>query len=144
MLSGLHPIAVHFPIALLLTALLAQGVWLWKRKPVFAEMGFWLLLLGAAAAAIAALTGGWAEDAASVSTEVGDAIAGHETTAYITVWIYAVLAVWQILRKAKMEMAEHRMYFGAMLVASAILIYTGYQGGVLVYDYGVGVNIQTP
>lgn len=144
MLSGLHPIAVHFPIALLLTALLAQGIWLWKRMPVFVEMGFWLLLLGAVAAAVAALTGGWAEDAATVSKEVAAEIAQHETTAYITVWIYAVLAVWQLLRKAKMEMAEHRMYFGALLVASAILIYTAYQGGVLVYDYGVGVNIQTP
>jgi uncharacterized membrane protein len=54
-LGRLHPLCVHFPIALLLAALLAELVRPRREGP--SETAFFCLALGAAGAALAALTG---------------------------------------------------------------------------------------
>jgi uncharacterized membrane protein len=141
MLAKLHPLAVHFPIALLLTALAAEWVWLWRKLPLWRDMAFWLLLLGTAGSFIAAITGGWAEDAAQVSNEVHEIIERHETVGYIMAWVYAVLLVWKLLRRQYMQHTENAAFAGALSLAAGLLIFTAYLGGTLVYDHAVGVHL---
>jgi uncharacterized membrane protein len=140
MLHTLHPAVVHFPVALLLCALLAETVWLWRKAEFWRDMAFWLLLGGTLGAFVAALTGGWAEDSLTMSNTLHEAVEQHETVGYILVWLYACLLVWKILRRQAMQTAENRMFLGALLVASALLVYSGWLGGELVYEYGAGVK----
>ncbi len=140
MLHTLHPAVVHFPVALLLCAVLAEGIWLWRKSELWRDMAFWLLLGGTLGAFAAALTGGWAEDSLSMSKTLHEAVEQHETVGYILVWLYACLLVWKILRRQAMQTAENRVFLGALLVASALLVYSGWLGGELVYEYGAGVK----
>jgi len=140
MLSQLHPFAIHFPIALLLVALATEVVWLWKKQEFWRDMAFWLLLFGTAGTFLAAITGGWAEDALNMGHELHEKVEQHETIGYILAWLYAALLVWKILRRKAMGASENRTFLGAMLVASILLLYSGFLGGKLVYEYGAGVK----
>lgn len=140
MLSQLHPFAVHFPIALLLLSLVTETIWIVRKQEFWRDMAFWLLLFGASGAFLAAITGGWAEDALRMSHELHEKVEQHETVGYIIAWLYAALLVWKILRRKAMSVTENRSYWGAMLVATALLLYSGFLGGKLVYEYGAGVK----
>lgn len=140
MLSQLHPFAIHFPIALLLISLVAETLWIVRKQEFWRDMAFWLLLFGASGAFLAAITGGWAEDALQMSHELHEKVEQHETVGYIIAWLYAALLVWKILRRKAMSVTENRTFLGAMLVAAALLLYTGFLGGKLVYEYGAGVK----
>jgi len=140
MLSQLHPFAVHFPIALLLVSLVAEAIWLTKKQEFWRDMAFWLLLFGTAGAFLAAITGGWAEDALQMNQELHEKVEQHETVGYIIAWLYASLLVWKILRRKAMLTPENRTFMGAMLVATVLLFYSGFLGGKLVYEYGAGVQ----
>lgn len=140
MLSQIHPFAVHFPIALLLVSLVAEVLWLYRKQEFWRDMAFWLLLFGVAGAFVAAITGGWAEDALNMSHELHEKVEQHETVGYIIAWLFAALLVWKILRRKAMALAENRMFFGALLVATVLLLVTGFLGGKLVYEYGAGVK----
>lgn len=140
MLSQLHPFAVHFPIALLLVSLLAEVLWLVRKQEFWRDMAFWLLLFGAAGSFLAAISGGWAEDALNMSHELHEKVEQHETVGYIIAWLYAALLVWKILRRKVMAIPENRTFLGAMLVATALLMYSGFLGGKLVYEHGAGVK----
>lgn len=140
MLSQLHPFAVHFPIALLLVSLVAEVLWLVRKQEFWRDMAFWLLLFGAAGSFLAAISGGWAEDALNMSHELHEKVEQHETVGYIIAWLYAALLVWKILRRKMMGTSENRTFLGAMLVATALLLYSGLLGGKLVYEHGAGVQ----
>lgn len=140
MLSQLHPFAVHFPIALLLVSLVAEAIWLIRKQEFWRDMAFWLLLFGAAGSFLAAISGGWAEDALNMGHDLHEKVEQHETVGYIIAWLYAALLVWKILRRKAMGIPENRTFLGAMLVATALLLYSGFLGGKLVYEYGAGVQ----
>ncbi|MCY2931287.1 MAG: hypothetical protein NTV86_17730 [Planctomycetota bacterium] len=55
--AKLHLLLLHFPIALILAAALADALWLWLRRPVFKESGYWCIVLGALAAVPTVITG---------------------------------------------------------------------------------------
>jgi uncharacterized membrane protein len=75
-----------------------------------------------------------------MSNTLHEAVEQHETIGYILVWLYACLLVWKILRRQTMPVAENRIFLGALLVATVLLVYSGWLGGELVYEYGAGVK----
>lgn len=141
MLARLHPFFVHFPIALLLSALLAHLLFWWRKQPALLLFSRFLLVGAALGALLSALSGGWAEDAAGdLRAEVHQAIEQHETLGYIQAWLLPVLAMWGVLRRKTMLERELSIFFGVMLLATVLMLYTGWLGGSLVYDQGVGVE----
>ena len=56
-MESAHPLVVHFPIALLLTAVLLDLAALVLRRPGLHRIALWNLSLGALGAGIAVLTG---------------------------------------------------------------------------------------
>ncbi|MBM3918650.1 MAG: DUF2231 domain-containing protein [Sphingomonadales bacterium] len=141
MLGRLHPFFVHFPIALLMSALVAHILFWWRKHPSFLLFSRFLLVGAALGALLAALSGGWAEDAAGdLSAEIHEAIEQHETLGYVQAWLLPILAIWGVSRRKTMLERELSIFFGVMMLASVLMLYTGYLGGGLVYDQGVGVE----
>lgn len=141
MLARLHPFFVHFPIALLVSALFVHVLFWWWKHHAFLLFSRFLLVGAAVGALFAALSGGWAEDAAGVlSVEVHEAIEQHETLGYVQSWLLPVLALWGVLRRKTMLERELSIFFGVMMLATVLMLYTGWLGGGLVYEHGVGVE----
>jgi uncharacterized membrane protein len=142
-LPNWHPLVVHFPIALILSAtLLLLAARLLRNEPLAATaatVGTWNLCLGAVAAVFALGSGLAAVLDLDVSTAVRSAISVHVKWAMFTTLLLVLLAVWRGAGSASRSRPSW-IFLVALLAASAALSFTGYRGGKNVYEYGVGVR----
>lgn len=144
LLAGWHPVVVHFPLALGVTA---TGLLLAARlKPgdryvaALATVGTWNLCLGAVAALFALATGLAAVLDLHVGAAARQSIAGHAKWAFFTALALILLAAWRGAGSAQ----QSRPSWAFILVlsaAAAALVMTGYRGGQNVYRFGVGVSV---
>jgi uncharacterized membrane protein len=139
--SHLHGMVVHFPIALLLTALVLEAAALYKPwREKLHSVNLVLLLLGTLGAAAAVITGP-DENFRGIS-QVGRV---HENLAQLTLAFFAVVTALRLFVVWKKQAISPRLQaaFLAMLVIGAGLIsYTGYLGGEMVYAQGIGVQVN--
>jgi uncharacterized membrane protein len=138
-----HPMLVHFPLALILTAaVLLVAAKLLRRdeySATAATVGTWNLCLGAAVALIALATGLGAILDLDVSVAAHQSISSHAKWAIFTTLACVLLAVW---RGAGTELRSRPSWLFLMVLtlAAAALVSTGYRGGQNVYRFGVGVE----
>lgn len=148
-LEHIHPMLVHFPIVLLLLAVLIDFLVLTRNDDLAASnclpsSGFYVLLLAAVAAIAAAVFGDIALDKA---VELGfdkAALEEHEELGLATMWVMLGLAGWQLLarwRHMRLSGAIGWLFFAAALAGSGLLLAAAWHGGELVY--GLGVNVST-
>ncbi len=135
-IDHIHPMTVHFPIALILVGFAAEVVYLFFRKePLFLAAGFWLLLLGTLAAVVSYVSGAFLSvdlrGAAGVQQNT------HEFYAEITVISTLICAAFKIYLKAesKEEGDLKWLAFVLYLITAVLVCITGYHGGVLVHEY---------
>jgi uncharacterized membrane protein len=142
LLPGWHPIVVHFPLALVVTAtLFLFAARLLRREShvaTLATVGTWNLCLGAFAALLALATGLAAIIGLHVGVAAHQAISLHVKWAIFTTLALVLLAVWRGAGTAQ-ESRPSWIFMVVLLAATFALVYTGYRGGQNVYRYGVGV-----
>ncbi len=134
----LHPAIVHFPIALLIVSVVLDAFGVGFRRASLTQAGFYTLIIGSLAATAAVLSGPEhaAKDAASLTI-----LHRHE--------LFAALIVLCCLIMVGMRLGNAEGLFGAgvfgYLALGGVLIVciflTGYYGGQMVYDRGVGVTV---
>ncbi len=130
-LGRLHPVAVHFPVALIWLAAIGELLALVRRTPLFVE-GARFALVGAAVGAIPALAAGLAAGGLPAPGEDAT-LALHRTLgAASTVAILVTLAVREAAhRRDSPGLAKLAR---VLVLATAILVgAAGHQGGILVY-----------
>ena len=140
----LHPILVHFPIALLFTSVLFDVIANWRKKDSFREGALWLLMLGLAGGVAATIAGSWAEEAAEKAGIAESLIEIHEILAFITIGIFGVLLIGRLFLKNQFTANTFVPYFLIALVGLGTLSATGYFGGDLVYEHGAGIATTKP
>jgi uncharacterized membrane protein len=140
---GWHPLVVHFPIALTLTAglllIAAKLVRNDVRAATLATIGTWNLCMGAIAALFALATG----LAATLDLQVGAAahasIAAHVKWAMFTTLVLLLTAVWRGAGAAQ-QSRPSGLFLVVLTVSCLALAVVGYHGGENVYRYGIGVE----
>lgn len=142
-LPGWHPLVVHFPLALVVTAtvfLLASRLLRSESyAATLATVGTWNLCFGAVAALFALATGLAALIDLHVGVAARQAISLHVKWAIFTTLALVFVAVWRGAGSAQ-ESRPSWIFMAVLLAATAALIVTGYRGGENVYRYGVGVH----
>lgn len=133
----LHPVVVHFPIALLIVSVALDACGVGFRRASLTQAGFYTLIIGGLSMAAAVLSGpgSAARDAASLTL-----LHRHELFAALTVLCCLILVG---MRLGNVEGlygtgAVGYLALGGVLIVSVVL--TGYFGGQLVYEHGVGVT----
>lgn len=132
----LHPVAVHFPIALLCAGWVAgvRG----RRTEAAAEAASWLLWAGTLWAWAALGLGLLAAKTAPHVPPAWETLNLHETLGWWTVGLFTALSLWRWRWGRKAEV----YFLAAWLAACGVLLATGYQGGELVFKHGMGVATE--
>lgn len=134
--SHIHPMLVHFPIALLLIGFLAELAALFYKKEIcFTKFGFYLLIVGTLAAIVTWLSG--AIFTAEMEGAAGQLREKHELIALITVvfaTITSILRIYLVRLKQEKHVLKKLAFMLYAIVAICIAI-TGFFGGTLVYNF---------
>jgi uncharacterized membrane protein len=142
-LPGWHPMIVHFPLALVLTAtaalLLSRLLRSDSLAAALATVGTWNLCLGAIAALFALGTGLAAVVDLHLALAARHAVSTHVKWAIFATLALLLLAVWRGAGTTQGSRPSW-VFMLLLLAASAALIETGYRGGQNVYRYGIGVQ----
>lgn len=154
--DSLHPLIIHFPIALLMVAplfvlagLVCKDCGKWIHLAALA-----LMVMGTLGAFVAVSTGEAAAELALRTPAVEAALEHHEEMAETTQVVFAILtSIYALLvivpwamRKplpARVLIPAHGAFvllFGGSLV---LLVNTAHQGGLLVHEYGVHAMLRT-
>jgi uncharacterized membrane protein len=137
----LHPMLVHFPIALLFTSVLFDAAGTWFTRENFRDGALWLLILGLLGGVAAAIAGDWAEEAAEKAGMAESMIETHETLAFVTLGIFGVLLLGRLVLRNQFTRKTMVPYFLIAAIGLGTLSATGHYGGDLVYEHGAGVAL---
>lgn len=143
---NIHPIIVHFPIALLAAGLVVDLVSLFMRQRAgVRDAATWLYCAGAATAILAYFTGRSGADAMLLPAQVAPLVSEHADWAFRTTWFFAFfasarLAVSYILPPKPIVLVST---FVVALAGIGMLFETAEHGALLVYQHGLGVATIT-
>ena len=143
-LTHLHPMIVHFPIALLIVGFFSDITGLIVKKEFFTTAGFYLLILGTLGVIAAYLSGEYAGDGVTESGALGQALELHESAALLSLWLMTGTAL------VRIAAVIFKKFEGAVKVIAMVLFFagvisiarTGYYGGELVFKHAAGVQLN--
>lgn len=144
MTHPIHPMLVHFPIALLFVSFFFDQISFMTGREEFKKGGFWLLILGWTAGLVATFSGFLSEDSVKTAGVPEAAIDRHELFAIATLALFAGLMLVRVWIRNRWSFRDRVVYTGIALVGLSLLATTGFWGGDLVYTYGAGVQPNHP
>lgn len=137
---NLHPLIVHFAIALLVTGpafLLIAALRPPSQSSGIQAAGDWMFVLGLVSALVAVGAGLQAYYSVAHDGPSHAAMTDHRNWAFVTVGLFLAFGGWRYL-------ARHRppsvLFAVLLLIPVTMLGVTGWKGGHLVYYYGLGVT----
>jgi uncharacterized membrane protein len=148
--DGLHPLVIHFPIALLMVAplLVLFGLIRGNTSSGLSLAALGLMVLGTISAWVAVSTGESAGELAERLPGVEVVLERHEELAELTrslftvlTGIFAVIVVLPMVLKRELPFAANLALNGAFLLlytgSMVVLVNTAHEGGRLVHEFGV-------
>ena len=137
-MESAHPLVVHFPIALLVTAVLLELTALVCTRPTLHRVALWNLTLGTLAAGAAVYSGLRAEEIARHSFEIEQVMELHERLGIATLIGGGLITAFRWLKRDQLSRRVRLGVVVLLLVMLSTLTYGAHLGGRLVYEFGVG------
>lgn len=135
-LTHLHPMLVHFPIALIVLGFVADfAALIFKQEACLSKTGFYLLIAGTLSTLLALLTGLFFTSEMSGSAETIQET--HELFAWVTISLLVITSILRLIIVIKKSDNSNLKWFAFVLYALAAISVsiTGFYGGTLVYNY---------
>lgn len=138
----IHPLFVHFAIALPLLVLLIELVNLFAKKRTLGVLSFFLMLLITGVFVAAYLTGVTDGKAAKafLSPEAKEMLAAHKQLGIYLVYASGILLLFKLFSVLIRKTPIKILFFLVLVLFVAAVFNEGKKGGVLVYQYGVNVK----
>lgn len=142
MFDFIHPMIVHFPIALIIVAFASELTGAVLHRDFFTKAALLLLILGTLGAIAAYLSGDQASHTVGDSGAIRAALEMHEEAGEFTLWTVIIVALIRALFAFRRWMHGWRQWVAVILLAVCVgaVARTGYLGGELVFRYGGGVK----
>lgn len=135
--AHIHPMIVHFPIALIIVGFIADVVSMFfRQEKCLSKTGFYLMVLGALAA-LAAWISGQLFTNEPAQGGIVEVFEKHETAALLTIIIMlagALLRIWLFIKKRE-ESIMKWIVFALYFLGFCAVSYTGLMGGRMVYNF---------
>jgi uncharacterized membrane protein len=132
----LHPSIVHAPIALLIVSVVLDAAGVLLQRAGLTQAAFVLLIIGSLSATAAVLTGP-EHDARDAPAQT--ILHRHELFAALTVLCCLVMVGMRLGNVGGLYGTGVIGYLALGVVCIACVLLTGYFGGQMVYDHGVGI-----
>jgi uncharacterized membrane protein len=134
-MPDLHPLLVHFPVALLTFGTGADLIAAARKSSSAPVVGWWAQLAGTAGILISVASGLVAKG------RIGDLsllmlLETHEQLAFLAAAAFLALTIWRVGNRGRIP---SRPYLGLLIVATLLVWGTAWFGGELVYRHGIGV-----
>ncbi|MCB2155243.1 hypothetical protein KQI84_10170 [bacterium] len=155
--DAMHPLIIHFPIALLMVAPLfvIAGLFFPKNGKWFHIAALSLMVLGSISTFVAASTGEAAGELAMRTPAISATLEHHEELAEKTEIVFAILtSIYALLviiplaikhpLKWKFAIPSHGVFVLLYAGSLLLLVNTAHQGGMLVHEYGVHAMLPLP
>ena len=134
----LHPLIIHFPIAALIGLVGSDLGYLFTQDFFWARASLWLAGVGALVGTLGGIAG------------LIDLLAMPRVRRLVAAWSHAILAVMLLsvtILNWLLRITEPDVYilpWGLYLsiLAAALIAITGYFGGLLVYEFAIGVDVE--
>ncbi len=138
-MENLHPLFVHFPIALLSLFIVIDVAGSLLARPAWRNVAGWLLYLGTLFAAIAATAGLIASASVAHGGDVHEIMEHHEHLGISVLSLATALSAWRWFAKDKLVGAVNGFFLAISTVLGLLLMLTADLGGLMVYGHGVAV-----
>ncbi len=137
---NIHPLFVHFPIALLLESVAFYFLGTFLKKEELLRAGKWALYFGTLSAAVTVWTGLEAAKTVSHAGDVHGIMMIHQYFGFAVLALSLILSAWIFFSKSSIP-SKGRIAFLAILVLLAGILTQGADfGGRMVFLHGVGVG----
>ena len=142
---NIHPLLVHFPIALLITAASLDVVgWAFRCNTPLRRAATLLYVVGTAAAVAAYFTGRSAAQTIWLPGMAQAVVREHWDWAFRSVWFFVIATVVRLVLLRPSRRGPSPAIVATLAVAGLVgiglLVATGDRGGRLVYQHGVGTS----
>ncbi|SHF11966.1 Uncharacterized membrane protein [Fodinibius roseus] len=141
---NIHPILVHFPIAIILLAVLMDLLNFFLPDNWWDDLKSTILYgIGAVSAIAAYYTGTWAADSVFLPSGAQSVLNEHADWALWTVWFFGIYALLRILLHWYQKMDQQTIRIGLFVLAlpGVFFLYeTGDHGAEMVFGYGAGTG----
>lgn len=143
-LIHLHPMIVHFPIALLFIGFFSDVAGIALKREFFNKVGLLLLMLGTIGVIAAYISGSRAGEGLAEAGALKMALDTHEDAAEFTLWLVTATV---IMRAGLVILGKHTgalrlVPLGLFLIGILSIARTGYYGGELVFKHAAGVQLD--
>lgn len=146
-MQNVHPLFVHFPIALLSVGLLFDILGRLFNKESLRSSGWWCGIFGMVAILGAVASGLFAEGTVAHSDESHSIMETHKTLGLVAFGMFALLFTWRSIAKTRLpeKLLPLGVYFLMAAFGVGMMFYGAHLGGRLVYEFGVGgTAVQQP
>jgi uncharacterized membrane protein len=137
-LQNIHPLVVHFPIALLLAAAFLYFLAAVRKSAALEWTALWVIVLGVLSAAVAVAIGLYAEDGVMIAPSVRAALLeNHERFMVASSVLAGALTVWALIKRP-MPTRGRWAFLAALVLMCALIAKGADYGARMVYDYNAG------
>ena len=142
-MDNLHPLFVHFPIALLVLFFGLDVAGSLSGKPDWRRAAGWFLYAGATFAGLTVAMGLVAAASVAHGGDVHEIMERHQSLGISVFALAAMLSVWRFLVKGEVKGGANTLYLLFAAILAGLLALTADLGGLMVYKYGVAVEPVT-
>jgi uncharacterized membrane protein len=137
-----HPVLVHFPIVLWLSALLFELLAVLRASDDMQRVAARMLYLGTLAAVFTVLSG-WAAENSVPPGEAQRVVGIHETLMLISTSLALALCLFAFFARKNFTAPLQKLMLLGLFILAALLTIGADRGAQLVYGYGTAVNWST-
>ena len=141
-LDNIHPLLVHFPIALLSSFFIVNLIAHFIKKDPLQTVASWLLYLGAFSAIFTVLAGFSAAETVAHNENVHNIMEHHEDVGISILSLSLGLSAWRI-KTGVLQGWKNGVFLALSALLFGLIIQGADLGGLMVYKYGVAVH-NTP
>ena len=136
-MDTIHPIVVHFVIAMALIAFVFDLIGVLWRKPALFEVSFWNLLFATGAIFVAIIFGQVEAGLASPYGAARDILDIHTTIGWSLAGILSLLTGWRYVLRNRDPETLPAAFVGAGSLLSAVVMVQVVLGNRLIWTYGL-------